>query len=199
MYGVLHRRSVLGVGAREYSGDGAREYSGNGGRKLCPLTSTPSSREWCLGTTDDNDWKGIASKSANRMRRGAPGYLRWKSATCSGAWASSASSQELCSIPYPSHLIKYRNLRLMTLLSRISSTMNSFSPLMISGSGGGGGHHPGIVMNALFSFFLTHRTSYYLHHFLMLLFCLMAFFLRFLFALWPFLYLALTRFRESHL
>ena len=64
MYGVLHQRSVLGVGVLEYSRDGVleysrdgvreysrdgvweysrdgvREYSGNGGRKLCPLTIT---------------------------------------------------------------------------------------------------------------------------------------------------------------
>ena len=57
----------------------------------------------------------------------------------------------------------------------------------------------GYVMNALFSFFLTHRTSCYLHHCLVFLFRLMAFFLHFLLPYGLFLYLALTRFRESHL
>ena len=49
---------------------------------------------------------------------------------------------ELCSIPNPSHLTRYCNFRLTTLLSRISSTTHSYSPSMISGSGGGQGRRP---------------------------------------------------------
>ena len=57
---------------------------------------------------------------------------------------SSQDSQELCSIPNPSHLMRYCSFQLTTLLSRISSTTHSSSPSMISGSGGGRGHHPSI-------------------------------------------------------
>ena len=56
----------------------------------------------------------------------------------------SQDSQELCSIPNPSHLMRYRSFRLTTLLSRISSTTHSSSLSMISGSGGGRGHRPSI-------------------------------------------------------
>ena len=57
---------------------------------------------------------------------------------------SSQDSQELCSILNPSHLTRYHNFWLTTLLSRISSTTHSSSPSTISGSGGGWGRHPGI-------------------------------------------------------
>ena len=54
MYGVLHQRSVLGVGAREYSGDG--------GRKLCPLTVKllNTSLKWTTWTDSDSEAFGFS-------------------------------------------------------------------------------------------------------------------------------------------
>jgi hypothetical protein len=41
-------------------------------------------------------------------------------------------------MPKSFHFTKYRSFLFMTLLSKISSTIHSSSPSMISGSGGGG-------------------------------------------------------------
>ena len=78
------------------------------------------------------------------IHRGAPEYFWWKSAIKSRVWMLSQASQELCSTPNPSHLTRYRSIRLTTLLSRISSTTHSSSPSTISGSRGGRGRRPGI-------------------------------------------------------
>ena len=108
----------------------------------CPLTSTPSSREWWPSTTGSGLRQKVMSlKSANWICC-APECFWWKFATKSGAWILTQDSQELCSILNPSHLTRYSNFRLTTLLSRISSTTHSSSPSMISRSGGGQGHCP---------------------------------------------------------
>ena len=111
--------------------------------KGCSLTSTPSSREWQPGTTGNGlGWKVMLLKSTNQICQGALECFQWKFATRSGAWMLSQDSQELCSILNPSHLMRYHNFQLTTLLSRIYSTTHSSSPSMISGSGGGWGHRP---------------------------------------------------------
>ena len=111
----------------------------------CPLTSTPTSREWQPSTAGNGlGWKVMSLKSTNQIHQGALECFPWKFTTRSGAWMSSQDSQELCSIPNPSHLMRYCSFWSTTLLSRISSTTHSSSPSMILGSGGGQGCHPSI-------------------------------------------------------
>ena len=100
MYGVSARQNLSGVVGWTYSVGDADAWR-------CPLTSIPPSREWWPGTTGNGKGlKAIALKSMSRMSQGAPGCFRWNSETRSGAWMLSQGSQELCSIPNPSHLTR---------------------------------------------------------------------------------------------
>ena len=98
-----------------------------------PLTFTPPSRLLHLGAMDSG-WK-ILSNSTYWMCLGALGCLRWNFVVSSGAETSEADSQELCSRPYPFHLMRYWNLLRCQQLSSISSTSHSASLSMIMGSG----------------------------------------------------------------
>jgi len=82
----------------------------------------------------DSEWKMLLN-SARRTCLGAPGCLRWNSAVSSGAKTSEADSQELCSRPYPFHLMRYWNRLQYQRLSSISSTSHSASPSMTMGGG----------------------------------------------------------------
>ena len=106
----------------------------------CPLTFTPSSRLLRLRAID-SEWKMLLN-SVCRTCLGAPGCLRWNSAVSSGAETSEVDSQELCSRPYPFHLIRYWNLLRCQQLSSISSTSHSASPSTTMGGGWSSILHP---------------------------------------------------------
>jgi hypothetical protein len=73
----------------------------------CPLTSTPPSREWWLGTTGGRrEQNGMELKCIALIWWAAPGCLWWKSAMCSGAWMLSQGTHELCSTPNPFYLTR---------------------------------------------------------------------------------------------
>ena len=76
----------------------------NGQRALCKgisLTITPPLEKHRLDAeVKGTGEKGIVPKTVARIRRGAAGFLAWKSATFAGAFATlSEYSQELCSTP----------------------------------------------------------------------------------------------------
>ncbi len=80
----------------------AGESRGRGWWEGVPLTITPPSDKRRLNAAVEIaiSQKGIIPKAIARMRRGAAGFLAWKSATFSGAFSTlSAYSQEFPSTP----------------------------------------------------------------------------------------------------
>jgi len=128
---------------------------GNGGVPLHspPLQDCYVSEQW---TPDEK----ILSNSVRRMCLGALGCLQWNSAVSAGAETSEVDSQELCSRPYPFHLMRYWNLLRCQRLLSISSTSHSTSPSMTMGGGWSSIFRPGIGLSRAGVSFITLNTGW---------------------------------------
>ena len=123
-----------------------------------PLTFTPPPRLLRLEAIVP-DLKKV-SKSIQQMCLGAAGCFWQYSTMRSGTLTSEATSQELCSLLKPFHLIRNQNLLWCQRLSNTSSTSYSSSLLMTMGGGGACGFLSGIGLSGAADNLTTLNTRY---------------------------------------
>src|SRR5262245_17414120 len=101
----------------------------------------------------------MASKKAALIRRGALGFLRWKSRISAGAKTSEWGTQVFWPVSYPLHFTRYSNPLYLILLSNILSTSYSSCPSTRMGGGGASLRRPGIGSGGARVSFVTGKTG----------------------------------------